>query len=183
MVPAPPRSEGRLAWWRGDNDRVLRPPAQAEVRLGHSATATRSLQGMSCLAMRRAVITTIVTLTALLAVACSSPTASPGKVVCPSSDRFSCYYPHTDSPVRGPRTIDGYRVVGVLPAYCTQKSKRCSAGDVIAGYNDPTVAKGSHPTGEYLEWNIRGGGRDGKVATYVSLAQELTHDFGQLPAA
>jgi hypothetical protein len=48
-------------------------------------------------------------------------------------------------------------------------------------YYDPKTTKGSHPTGEYLEWNIRNGGRDSRLATYVPLSEVQTHDFGQLP--
>jgi hypothetical protein len=112
---------------------------------------------------------------------CGSSTASPGKVICPSADKFSCYYAGTDSPVRGPHSIDGYRVVGVLPNYCTQKSQRCTGEGAVSMFYAAKSAPGSHPTGEYLEWNIRGGGPDSKLATYVTQAKEQSSDFGQLP--
>jgi hypothetical protein len=111
----------------------------------------------------------------------STPIASQGKVTCPTSDQYSCYYSGTNTPVRGPRTIDGYQVVGRLPKYCTQKSQRCSAGDAIAMFYFSGSPAGSHPTGEYLEWTIRDGGRAKKLATYIPKAEMETGNFGQLP--
>jgi hypothetical protein len=125
----------------------------------------------------------VMTLVAVLlgTASCGSAAASPGKVICPSSDKFSCYYAGTDAPVRGPRSIDGYRVVGVLPAYCTQKSQRCGGEGGFALFFGPKSVKGPHPTGEYIEWNIRGGGPNSKLATYVTQAEEHRSEFGQLP--
>jgi hypothetical protein len=48
-------------------------------------------------------------------------------------------------------------------------------------FYDPKVVSGTHPTGEYLEWNIHNGGRDRRLAIYIPLADEQTHEFGQLP--
>ncbi len=48
-------------------------------------------------------------------------------------------------------------------------------------FYDSKVVKDSYPSGEYLEWTIRDGGVDKMVATYVTLAEERTGDFGQLP--
>jgi len=134
--------------------------------------------------MQRLAAVAVLGLAAAGLAGCSSappPTASRSTAVCPSADRFSCYFLKSNTPVRGPRTIDGYRVVGVLPAYCTQRSKRCTSGGAVAQFYDPKIAEGSHPTGEYLEWSIRDGGPDTKLATYVTLAEEQSHDFGQLP--
>ncbi len=41
------------------------------------------------------------------------------------------------------------------------------------------VARGSHPTGEYLEWRSRGGSLE-KVATYVPVSEE-SGEPGRLP--
>jgi hypothetical protein len=123
----------------------------------------------------------VVVVVGVIVTAFGTTSASPGKVVCPSADRFSCYYPSSDTPVRGPYTIDGHRVVGRLPSYCTQKTKRCVAGDTVAVFSDPETVTSPQPTGEYLEWSIRKCGRDSRLATYIPLAQEQTHEFGQLP--
>jgi hypothetical protein len=113
--------------------------------------------------------------------ACASTRTSQNRVICPSADRFSCYYSSSGAPVRGPRTIDNHRVVGRLPSYCTQKTDRCVAGSAVSLFYDTKIVKGPHPTGEYLEWNIRNGGRDTRLAVYVPLSEVQTHEFGQLP--
>jgi hypothetical protein len=51
----------------------------------------------------------------------------------------------------------------------------------VGTYYNPEAAPGSHPTGEYLEWSVRTDGRDMKLAIYVPLTKEQTHNFGQLP--
>jgi hypothetical protein len=50
----------------------------------------------------------------------------------------------------------------------------------VAEFYDTKVATRPHPTGEYIEWSIRGGGGFGKVATYVPVSEEIG-DLGQLP--
>jgi hypothetical protein len=50
----------------------------------------------------------------------------------------------------------------------------------VAELYDTKVTTGSHPTGEHLEWSIRGGGSFGKVATYVPVSEE-NGELGQLP--
>ncbi len=131
---------------------------------------------------RSALLTAAVVVSLLGFTGCGSTAASQGKVICPNTDKYGCYFQGTDWPVRGPRTISGYKVVGVLPAYCTQRSGLCTDEGVVSSYYPIDWAPGSHPDGEYLEWRIRGAGHDTMLATYVTVAEEQSHNFGRLPA-
>jgi hypothetical protein len=116
--------------------------------------------------MRRLLVVASLALAAIGLTACgSSSSASRGKIVCPSSDKFSCYYSGSNSPVHGPRTLDGYRVVGHLPKYCTVTPSRCNPTGAVTFYDGA-------PPGEYLQWQIRSSGADRIVVVYITKSEE-----------
>ncbi len=119
------------------------------------------------------------TVVAIGLAACGSSSATPGraslgKVVCPSSDKYSCYYLRTNSPVSGPLTVDGHRVVGLLPTFCKTEPNRCSPTGVASFFE-----KG--PPGEYLGWKIRKTGPGNVVEVYITKAEEMTRNFRTPP--
>jgi hypothetical protein len=106
--------------------------------------------------------------------ACGSSAASPGKVVCPTTDKYSCYYSGSNGPVHGPRTVNGNRVVGLLPKYCTEKASSCSPTGIGSFFE-------SGPPGEYLGWQIRKSGPGKVVEVYITKAEEQTRDLNLPP--
>src|SRR5664280_2197495 len=103
-------------------------------------------------AVRRAAAVVVVALAGFGAAACgsSTPSAMQGRVVCRSTDKYNCYYSATNAPIHGPRSVAGFRVIGVLPEHCTLNGS-CRVVSYTAAYRAvcPPTCAAAVPPQEY----------------------------------
>ena len=131
-----------------------------------------SSQGHNVGMVRRSLLSGLFLVAALLSLTgCSSASSgSPGlgKIICPTGDKYSCYYSKTSNPVHGPKTYAGEKVVGVLPKRCAV-STNCQLVGYTANYHAvcPPSCPGAIPAEEYEVWRIGGTVESGEyVAVY-----------------
>jgi hypothetical protein len=111
----------------------------------------------------------MVALAGLGGAACGSSTRSAlqGRVVCPSNDQYSCYYSATNAPVHGPKSVAGFRVIGVLPKRCTLNGS-CRVVSYTATFHAicPPTCTAPVPPQEYEVWQVGKSGPGEFVAIY-----------------
>ena len=97
----------------------------------------------------------------------STPSVSQGRVVCPSTDRYSCYYSATNAPVHGPKSVAGVRVIGELPKRCTVTGS-CRVVSYTGAYHAvcPPTCAAPVPPQEYEIWQVGKSGSGDFVAIY-----------------
>lgn len=134
--------------------------------------------------VRCAAVAVVVALAGFGGAACgsSTPWASRGKIICPSTDKHSCYYSATNAPVDGAKSIAGFRVIGVLPKRCSLNSS-CRVVSYTAAYHAacPPTCAGPVPPQEYEIWHIGNSGSGEFVAIYstnVPKADRPVHGIG-----
>ena len=120
-------------------------------------------------AVRCAAAVVVVALAGFGGAACgsSTPSASQGRVVCPSTDQYSCYSSATNAPVHGPKFVAGFRVIGELPKRCTV-SGSCRVVSYTGAYHAvcPPTCAAPVPPQEYEIWQVGKSGSGDFVAIY-----------------